>query len=91
MYQQPPHRNEMHIRITFNGHHSSVDCWCEPTAIYWRKNHQGIPFLVVEHNDEEDLTIHRSGIIHARDRAQDWVTRYLEAVNPFPPPEEKLP
>lgn len=87
MYQLPPHRDEVHICTTFNGHHSSTDCWCEPTAIYWRRNLRGLPVLIVEHNDEEDVTIHRSGIILARDRAQDWVTLVLSAVNPFP--EEK--
>lgn len=83
----PPPRNEAHIVLAPNGHRSSTDCWCEPNIIYWRTNIHGIPVLIVEHNDEEDITVHHAGIIYARDRAQDWVTRYLSAVNPFPEKE----
>jgi hypothetical protein len=39
-----------------------------------------VKVLIVEHDDSEDPRIHRHTIIHARDDAQDWITRYLDDV-----------
>ena len=87
MCQIPPHRSEIHICTAFNGHHASTDCWCEPADIYWRKDFRGIPVLIIEHNDTENVTIHHSGIVLARDHAPDWVTNALDDINPFPTEE----
>jgi hypothetical protein len=76
--------NELHVCIAPNGHKLSVDCWCEPTIIFWRRSPGGVAVLVVEHEDTEDISVHHNGILIARDRAQDWVTRALNLVGHFP-------
>lgn len=65
--------NEVHISLCKNGHKTSVDCWCEPTNIYWYTNDYGIKMLVVEHHDE--TKVHRLDILSLRETEQDWITR----------------
>jgi hypothetical protein len=82
------HKREFHICAAFNGHRASVDCFCEPVRIYWLKDLNGIPVIVVEHNDEGDVSVHRSTVIIQRDRVPDWVTSLLDTVDPFNSQEE---
>lgn len=56
-------QNEVHIVNQPNGHHMSVDCWCEPVSIKWMTNFLGIRVLVVEHND---LTMDHHSLVLAR-------------------------
>lgn len=88
-----PNRNEVHVCLAPNGHRLSVDCWCEPRNIQWHTNAHGIKILVVEHIDTEPPILHHSGVIHARDIAQDWVTSLLDTIEtgePHDPHERKL-
>lgn len=89
-----PKRNEVHVCLGPNGHISSVDCWCEPSSIRWITNKFGIKILIVEHDDQEPITMHHSGVVYARDRTQDWITVLLEEVSvslPHDPNEKELP
>jgi hypothetical protein len=74
-------RNEVHICSFDNGHVSSVDCWCEPVAIYWYENKHGVRVLVVEHDDDDSGRDHED-VIEGREHAPDWITLALEALDP---------
>jgi hypothetical protein len=84
-------RNEAHIILCDNGHLLSTDCWCEPVAIKWLTNKNGVRVLVVEHVDETFLP--HLEVIRARDIADDILTRDLnhEVPKPFFPqdPDER--
>jgi hypothetical protein len=71
--------NEVHIFNAHNGHIYSSDCWCEPNRIQWRTNSLGVTALIVEHNDPEPTDLHHSGVIYARDQAEDWITLLLDS------------
>jgi len=75
--------NEVHVCQFHNGHVNSVDCWCEPTAIYWYCNVRGLMVLVVEHDD--DTAAHHYDVLKLRDAENDWVTQLLESLT-LPPP-----
>ena len=72
-----PQRNEVHICNAPNGHHLSVDCWCEPAAIRWIKNQWGVDILVVEHDDVTPQ--HRLTVI--AERTRDCMGAYLNEPN----------
>jgi hypothetical protein len=76
-----PKRNEVHVCLAPNGHISSTDCWCEPSTIRWITNKFGVKILVIEHDDQEPITMHHSGVIYARDRTQDWITVFLDTLD----------
>lgn len=71
----PPDRHEVHLVHCKNGHHLSTDCWCEPVAIYWRKNANGVPHLIVEHDD--DTLRNHTFVLNERKDNPDWVTRAI--------------
>lgn len=79
-FKPRPRLPEVHVTETFNGHTPSVDCWCEPVAIYRLKVSPEQEVLVIEHEDHDIGSMHRQGVIYSRERAQDWVTVALEAV-----------
>jgi len=92
-------RNEAHICFHDSGHQNSVDCWCEPSRIYWFTNVHGVTILVVEHVD--DARIHRLVRTAARERDKDieyapnvswgidepWISRALDRVKIDTPPD----
>lgn len=59
-------RNEVHVCNWHNGHHMSIDCWCEPVEIRWMENGKGVRALVVKHVD--DTPQHRMLVLTARER-----------------------
>lgn len=78
---------ELHVCLAPNGHVNSVTCWCEPVAIYFIRNKHGIIVKVVEHDDAEPVSMTHDGVLYARDRVQDWVTRYLDEIGDTPWPD----
>jgi hypothetical protein len=62
--------------------------------MHWIKDALGIDVFVVQHTDQEPITMHHSGVIYARDQAQDLVTVLLDSIDvsvPHDPNERKLP
>jgi hypothetical protein len=89
-----PKRNEVHVCLAPNGHISSTDCWCEPVGMHWIVNQFKVKIFIVEHNDQEPITMHHTGVIYARDRTADWITALLDTIDsapPLDPNERKLP
>jgi len=78
MFPHLPQRNEAHLVQCKNGHHLSIDCWCEPNRIYWRRNAFGVLYLIVEHND--DTLRNHTFVLNERKDNPDWVDRALATV-----------
>ena len=84
--------SSVHIFLPNVGHHFDADCWCEPAPIYWRKDENGVPVMIVEHNDETPIhhaimLVQRQATVNLiEDTSSDspWVTRVLD--NPTDPP-----
>jgi len=87
---------ELHVMLNRNcGHEPSVDCWCEPTRIYFATV-RGLPGVtkVVEH--EDDRSEHHIVTLNKRERDRDltydpdhsmglddaWITRTLSFDEP---------
>lgn len=71
-------RNEAHIVDFPAGHNMSIDCWCEPSAMYWMVDDNEQKIFIVEHQD--DCPVHHKTITAERDHVQDWITRNLNQV-----------
>ena len=69
------HNPEQHICDPKAGHEHSINCWCEPSRVYWMKDYLDHEILVVEHNDEAK-TPHVE-VIKARTHTPDWITMVL--------------
>ena len=91
-------RHEAHIGHPTE-HEDSVDCWCEPSRIYWYTNAKGVTMLVVEHNDDIPVTRTHRIALRERDRNivnigrdwgidEPWITRKLDAIPQLPPPHD---
>ncbi len=68
-----------HVCNLSAGHHSSTECWCEPRTYWLYRTRNGLPTLVVEHNDE--VVQPHFQILADREKEPDWVTRLLEEVH----------
>lgn len=79
---QEPNRNEAHLINFPAGHILSLDCWCEPCKMYWKKNEHGLKVFVVEHTD--DAPHHHKAIIKERNKKQDWITQMLDTIEYHP-------
>jgi hypothetical protein len=78
-----PQRHEVHIINFPAGHKLAVDCWCEPSRMYWTKDAKANPVFMVEHRD--DCPHHHTTILAQRDKEKDWITKTLDAIRPLPP------
>lgn len=68
---------ELHVAEFDNGHMSSTDCWCEPVNISRVRGPDGIPVVVVEHNDT--TADHHLSVLYQRNRrlTMPYVGQYV--------------
>ena len=74
---QRMNKNEAHVSDYPAGHRMTVDCWCEPTKIWWATDNNK-KVLVIEHRD--DVPAHHKVILKQRNDNQDWITQTLNTI-----------
>lgn len=73
-------KKEVHLFLEARGHITSLDCWCEPSAI--SMDDDDLSLVFIEHNDADatdPLTRHCDDIIE-RHTSPDWVTKFLNSI-----------